>query len=165
LIFPFLLGWGSFFFLRQIRPELLIEIQILFSLVFAIVFVTVLQFRLKNIRYEVIVSILLSGVIFFVSTYTTAMVIDRSKSFYLLSWIHDHPGISESKLESLLEDKYGSYDQVYIGQRIEEQLSRGVFVGSVLELRTSKFGDFLYNCSDFIARVFDLRGWFEAKLD
>lgn len=123
---------------------------------------------LKYIRvpmtYEIFVSVVFASMLMFISSYGTIMNIDRSKSSYLLSWIHDNPEISRMELRAKLEAKSLIYDEEYLEKRILEHIERGVFTEKNGELSTSYFGNFLYGFADLAAGLFRLDGWQRAKI-
>ena len=92
------------------------------------------------------------------------MNIDRSKSLYVLSWIHDKGPISEADLALELRKKYGEFDAGYIHQRLKEQSRRGVFKIKHEKYSTTKLGNLYWTAASILARVFNLNGWYSAKL-
>jgi len=90
---------------------------------------------------------------------------DRSKSLYVLSWVHDLGPISEEKLAQKIRIKYGEYDSSYIKQRITEHKNRGVFVERNGLIQTSTLGKLYWFVANKIARIFQLSGWYSSKIE
>ena len=86
------------------------------------------------------------------------MNVDRSKSFYVLSWVHDLGPISEIDLADKLKTKYGAYDAIYIKQRIDEQTKRGVFNLHSGFYQTSLLGNLYWKSATLLSDVFKLDG-------
>jgi hypothetical protein len=97
---------------------------------------------------------------FFLLT-STLLNIDRSRSFYILSWVNNGQikvvG-NEIDLSRVMSDEASSSDG--IKQRIREQESRGIIVSEGSILKLSAIGTLIYNVSTKLARIFKLNGWF-----
>ncbi len=168
LTFPGLFSVASLFLLRRVyAPALLFESIIASIFVTLLVlFAVFLIFKCyKLMKFESLICIFLSLSIFYSISFSTIMNTDRSKSLYVLSWIHDQGPITEANLAKLLEKKYGQYDSAYISQRILEQTRRGVFKINDGEISVTELGRIYWNCAEVFALVFNLTGWYTAKID
>ena len=118
------------------------------------------MYCLQILNKEITVFIILFAVTI-TQIFTGVLVnIDRSRSFYVLSWIHK----SEIKVVSEGYDLKNIHsmeklNNLAINQRIDEQISRGLVVLEDKKLRLSFIGTTLVNISDKTAQIFDLKGW------
>jgi hypothetical protein len=90
--------------------------------------------------------------------------VDRSRSFYVLSWVVYHEiEISPDgyKLNPITSRE--KVNQIAITQRIDEQLERGLIKATNSKLELTRKGKLLYKFADQMANIYDLQGWFENK--
>jgi hypothetical protein len=90
---------------------------------------------------------------------------DRSKSLYVISWVHDLGPVSESELAIALQSKFGAYDSAYIHQRLFEQKSRGVFEFRNNKFTLTKLGNIYWSAANLLSSIFNLTGWQNAKIN
>ncbi len=155
---------------RQITQKILlfesILLSILLTVVLAFFFFGIKRKReIVNFDYEKFLSVLISLLLFYSISFSTILNTDRSKSLYVLSWVHDLGPISEKKLAQKIRIKYGEYDSSYIQQRINEHKSRGVFVEQNGLIQTSTLGNVYWFAADKIAAIFQLSGWYSSKIE
>ena len=169
LVLPLLASFFFLFCMRQITQEILLFESMLLSILITILFVLILYWvrrerEFKQFAFEDLLAIVLSLVLFYSISGSTILNVDRSKSFYVLSWVHDYGPISENELAQRLQSKYGAYDSISINQRLVEQTSRGVLVFRGGRYQTSVVGDIYWYVATGIASIFKLSGWYSAKL-
>jgi hypothetical protein len=95
----------------------------------------------------------------------TVMNIDRSRSFYVLSWA-DNKGISVDKSGELILNVRSpeKMNVVSIKERVEEQYSRGLIkLQDDTYILTTK-GRFMLTMANSIASFYDLEGWAKNKI-
>ena len=114
---------------------------------------------------EVAAYFLIGALLFYSFGFSVVMTVDRSKSLYVLNWVHQTQPTNMFELGKSLEKKYGSYDKVYIEQRIKEQIERGVFSEQEQEIRLTEIGTFFWNSANLTAKIFNLNGWHSSKFD
>jgi hypothetical protein len=164
LIWSFILAYTPLltlvFFLIRIfwKTSLIFEQIILSGVLVVIVYLSILLYM----RYINIILILL--VFLIASTATQAFTnvvlnIDRSRSFYLLSWVrYEKIEFVNGKLD--LENVRSSekLNSEAIGQRLAEQVSRGL-VSNEGKFELTFRGKMTVKFSDFISSKFSLKGW------
>jgi|LakMenEpi03Aug12_release.lakeMendotaPanAssembly.Ray.scaffolds.fasta_scaffold842152_1 hypothetical protein len=102
----------------------------------------------------------LAGALLFYSlAFSTVMITDRSKSLYVISWIHDTQPVTPQNLEINLKNKYGYFDKIYVEQRIREQQTR-----KIVELENGQYelttaGEIIWYAAELLAFVYELKGW------
>jgi hypothetical protein len=155
--------------LRQFIQDILLFESILLSMVITILLSANLywirsKIHSKQFAYEDFLAITLSFVVFYSIAGSTVLNVDRSKSFYVISWVHDLGPISEKNLSQKLRNRYGEYDSISIHQRLLEQRARGLFIVKDDLYQTSMLGNFYWYTANSIAYIFNLSGWYSAKL-
>ena len=167
---PLLASILFLFLIRQITQTIIlfesILISILLTVLLAISFYFIQQKRgIIKFDYETLLSLFVSVLLFYSISFSTIMNTDRSKSLYVLSWVHDLGPITEKNLAQKIRIKYGEYDSSYIQQRITEHKSRGVFVERNGFIQTSTLGNVYWYVANKIAGIFKLSGWYSAKIE
>jgi hypothetical protein len=101
-----------------------------------------------------------SSLIAFNLLFFSLMMIDRSKSLYLVRWVGECAPIKKEKLLSAISETLEQQDYEYLNRRIEEQKLRGIIKSnSVSELELSTTGKMLFQVSNGIAKVYGLNEW------
>lgn len=109
--------------------------------------------------------ILLVVLLVFNLMFFSLMMIDRSKSLYVVRWIGDCPGLSEDEVLIEVRDQLGQFDDQYIRLRIEEQITRSIVNRDQTEkLRLSVFGKTVYFIANSLSNLFGLEGWTRVAL-
>lgn len=104
--------------------------------------------------------ILICVLSFYVFSTSTLLNIDRSRSFYILSWVDNglvtftEDGLKMDKVKSLEKNNSNA-----IENRIIEQIKRGIIVHTDSKLELSKIGKVLVQVSNLTANLFSLGGW------
>ncbi len=89
--------------------------------------------------------------------------IDRSRSFYVLSWVKNKSiSAEENRFLINIQSPEGGNRQAVI-QRITEASSRGLLHSTTEEIELTTLGKILYFGSNQIAHIFNLSGWFENE--
>lgn len=108
----------------------------------------------------VLVMLLVFNLMFF-----SLMMIDRSKSLYVIRWIGDCPGLSEDEVLVEVRDELGQFDDQYIRSRIQEQITRSIVNRDQTEkLRLSISGRAIYSIANSLSSLFGLTGWTSVSL-
>ena len=89
---------------------------------------------------------------------------DRSKSLYVISWIHDTQPISPLLIESKLKEKYGFFDSRYVEQRIREQQVRGIIKIEDGSYELTTIGQLIWRAAEVLSVIFKLDGWKDNKI-
>ena len=170
VVLVFGLSGVIFFFERMFFPGGLLYEQIVLAMVLGVTLFLVvfgILSRKSPSSYDfskVFPFLLIGGLLFYSFGFSVIMTVDRSKSLYVLNWVHQKEPLALEDLGVALEKKYGSYDKVYVEQRISEQVRRGVFTENDGLIAVSRTGNFLWFTADRVAKVFNLNGWFRSKL-
>jgi hypothetical protein len=89
--------------------------------------------------------------------------IDRSRSFYVLSWVKIYK-ISSNYPYDLSQIKSSeAINKFAITQRLTEQKNRKLIYDDGKYLKLTKSGNLILNLSNLLARVFKLENWFINK--
>jgi len=117
-------------------------------------------------KFNIAVAIaLVSSLLYFSTIQYTVLAIDRSRSFYVLSWIDNGLFVFEKNQLKLVERELPSRidldrnNLAPMNQRIEEQISRKLVTFQDSKLVLTWSGEVLLNLSTVTARVFNLKGW------
>jgi hypothetical protein len=108
-------------------------------------------------------AILLTLSIMFIMN-TIFLNIDRSRSFYVISWIRTYQVVDSKELDLTEIKSTEAKNVIAVEQRIKEGISRGVIKESNDKFELTLVGEILYRFSDSTAKLFKLNGWFENKL-
>ena len=110
-----------------------------------------------------IVSFLVVGVIAIgFLTQNLILNIDRSRSFYILSWVEKYSiTVSDGNIDLRKVKSVEKNSEESISARIEEQKSRGLIREEKNKLELTVTGSLLLKISNAIAILFNLSGWFQ----
>lgn len=114
----------------------------------------------KKINYENILVLIIVSLTFFTSHQMTLLNIDRSRSYFVIGWIHE--GNVTIKGERYDYDNVNSPEKVNAQAsdlRISEQISRGYVIrrNGILELSTS--GKTLHKVAELLSEIYSLDNW------
>ena len=140
-----------------------------FSATLATVIVSFASFKLSNStpiglshldRLHHLLILVIAALLIFQFTETTILNIDRSRSYYVLSWV-DKDLVKMSGASYDLSKIHSSekLDLVGIQQRLSEQLSRGLIEISNSDVKVTASGSFIVKLSNLLADIFKLDGW------
>jgi hypothetical protein len=102
----------------------------------------------------------IASLLFFLAAQFTILNIDRSRSFYVLSWIDLEriqirgDGYDLSQVVSLEKSNVNA-----IADRIEEQVSRGLVISKDSKLQLTQRGEFVLWAAEFSGQLFHLEYW------
>jgi hypothetical protein len=156
--------------LRRISPSFLLFEAIILAvtlpfLLFLLVYrLRKIKYLFKNIFSNPLLSIMLSSLVIFNLLFFSLMMIDRSKSLYIINWVGNGQPISREDLIKKVGVIENSNDGKYIEIRIEEQLSRNVISENNGLLKLTYYGSLLKSFADFTAKIFLLKGWESQNL-
>ena len=150
--------------LRQMQPENDLFSQINSLTVFFAVTGSAIIYFLGYRRFSDICLLLLAVSLFFTIFQTALLNVDRSRSFYIIGWVHsqkvqfraDIPDFS--KVNS--SEKLNPYA---MEQRLNEQIDRGHIVKKDNNLTLSVSGSSLFYTAEILAKIFKLNHWLENK--
>ena len=144
----------------EVLPELHFEQQLLSAFTAGVFFFIFWYFKeslKKRFSYELIVIGILSFVLI---SQSTLLTIDRSRSFYVISWAHNHQIQFENNV--IILKKFKSPESkvvVAITQRIDEHIARGLMIREGDQILLTQRGEVFYKVADFLATVYQLDGW------
>jgi len=164
-LFKYILSSFTFlFFIRLINlgNDLLFE-QILISGFLAHLFVTLFQFKINFLTYDLKKSLrnsLIGFMIYVLVALFTILNIDRSRSFYVLSWVDKGALIcSNSSLDLSKVRSKEKLNPTGISSRLEEQVKRGLILKSDSVCQLTQYGELYLFSAEVIAKIFKLRNW------
>lgn len=166
----FFLGILWIFRFTRILQTLLFE-QILISVVLALIFSFYLgKFLARKFKFQFwfegqihfrYLLIIFAAITFLLST-STILNIDRSRSFYVLSWVNKgEVSIQNNSINLLAVHSSEKYNSKGIVMRILEQRDRGIINKSGHKLKLSFKGKVTLFVANFLARTYSLNGWRE----
>jgi hypothetical protein len=165
LLLPFLVlfmlrwyGWPKILFESILLTGLL---SFLF-IIFAQFFITKKFKKSFTLRLGTVFTIQLVA---FNLLFFSTMMVDRSKSLYLVAWVGQEKSIEVESLFEKIEAKYGDADRQYLKLRISEQIERKVIHSDNNKLELSEIGTFYFKVANLVAFIYDLKGWKNTELD
>jgi hypothetical protein len=94
--------------------------------------------------------------------------IDRSRSFYVISWVQNHNMYFINDQVTVLDGKIKSEESINkfgIESRIKEQLERNIlFVNPNSKLELTTYGELIYDISEKLSKLYSLGGWQQNKI-
>lgn len=159
-----LLNFIFLFFLRLIKfgNDLLLE-QILISGFLVHLIITLFHFKINLLTYDLKKSLrnsLLGFLIYLLVALFTILNIDRSRSFYVLSWVDKGVVIcSSSGLDLSKVKSREKLNPSGISSRIEEQVKRGLILKSDSICKLTQYGELYLFSAEVIAEIFKLNNW------
>lgn len=155
---------GFFYLIRSISSSTLVYEQINISILISSLFYGywVLRYRRTSIFYLMKKFVVLSLAVSLVLN-VSILNIDRSRSFYVLSWVKNKSiSTEENRLLINIQSAEGRNRRAVI-QRITEASSRGLLHRTSEEIELTTLGEILFFGSNQIANIFNLSGWFENE--
>ncbi len=157
-----LTGFLVLFFITKLEvlSKLHFEQQLLSAFTAGIVFFIIWYLKeslKKSFPFELIVIGILSFVLI---SQSTLLTIDRSRSFYVISWAHHHQIQFEDNVITLEKIKSPESKVVTaIIQRIDEHIARGLMIRDGDKILLTQRGEVFYEVADFLATIYQLDGW------
>ena len=161
-----MMAFVSLYFIRRLSTlDLFLQINLTFLFLglltlLYLFYLNKRKFQLQNVVYPLILTLLLN----YNFAQFVLINVDRSRSFYVLSWVVNHEiEISPDgyKLNPITSRE--KVNQIAITQRIDEQLERGLIKATNSKLELTRKGKLLYKFADQLANIYHLQGWFENK--
>ena len=158
----FLLTSMGLAFIRKLLPssDLFTQINIASVLCGATIFLMLILRR--KLCYENVLLMIVISLVFFISHQMVLLNIDRSRSYYVIGWVH------AGNVE-VLNDLY-TYDKVVSlekkneeasNMRINEQINRGVMVKVGGNLKLTLSGKAMFQTAEILSKIFTLENWKE----
>lgn len=160
------LGFLILFVLKRtgFLNNLLFELLIISSFVTGAIFLLLWKFG-RRLPLSIEPKLIMIGVLtFFLLAQGTLLNIDRSRSLYVLSWVHFHE-ISYVNKKPTLDDVISPEAEVWeaISQRIDEHVSRGLIENKGKKISLTPRGEFYFEVADILADIYSLDGWKQNK--
>lgn len=124
------------------------------------VFITLYLKIRKNLNYENTLLMFLVSLMFFIAHQMVLLNIDRSRSYYVIGWVHaGNVGVKNNLY---------TYDDVISSEkknveasnmRIREQIDRGVMIKMEDSLKLTFTGAAMYQTAEILSNVFSLENW------
>jgi hypothetical protein len=138
--------------------DLYLEISLATILLGVVILLIFLKKRFVN--FGGICLILLAVLFFYTSHQMTLLNVDRSRSFYIIGWVHD--GNVKVNSNSYNYDAVLSLEKlntIAADVRLSEQINRGYITqrGDTLELTPS--GKILFQIAEFLSQIYTLDNW------
>jgi hypothetical protein len=150
----------GFAILHHFNESSLIFDQInLLSIIYVLVLALIIL-RRGVLRYELLVFAVISTLALGQTFTNVILNIDRSRSFFVLSWIRYHEidyKVDKFDVTKVRSDEKES--QGAINNRIEEQITRGLVIQSKEKIELTTMGKIIVSISDQLAKIFSLNGW------
>jgi len=160
ILFSFIL----LFFIRltNLGNDLLFE-QIFISGFLGYLLVTLVHFKIFFLSYEWKKSLknsLLGFLIYLLIALFTVLNIDRSRSFYVLSWVAKGSVICVgSSIDLSRVQSKEKFNSIGISTRIEEQVKRRLILKSDSSCQLTQYGELYLFSAEVLAEIFKLKNW------
>jgi hypothetical protein len=159
--FGILSGVLSLILLRQFFPKQDLFGQTILATFLVAAFSLIFLHFLTGYRLKIMVLIVYSiSATFFILSQTQFINVDRSRSFYVLSWVDQ--GLVQTENGKLLFDKNCSLEMTNlngISLRIDEQLARGFLVQKENRFHLTILGKTQLRISEQLAKLLNLGNW------
>ncbi len=157
-----------FLFRKVVPTGILFDQIVTVSLVVFFLFSTVIFLLKKNARMAFpmnLVQLSVSSTLIFILFSTLTLVnIDRSRSFYVLAWVHqDLVSYRNGVFDLTRVNSSEAKSQSEIEQRLLEQIKRGLITTTREKIILTDRGIFVLNLSNLSATLFDLSHWERHK--
>jgi hypothetical protein len=171
-LFFILLQVLSFIFLlvvRKVKDDMLLFESILFTTFLqTLILITLAGTKkigsmFRKLYRSPIIIFLLSGLVSFNLLFFSLMMIDRSKSLYVIQWVGEQKNATREEIFNAKGVQVNSLDFDYINLRIEEQIKRKIIVNNQDQLSLSNYGKIIYSIANVIAKIFALKNWNSQK--
>ena len=151
-----IIGWGGSLLFEQI-----LGVSVFLVLLVTIELLLIHKSSKSRMPFETLIcSALIASMLFFTLAQFSLLNIDRSRSFYILSWIDN--GSMRVQGGLLILDKVKSNEkmnQEAIWERIQEQRLRGLVSVQNSELELTSKGELLLSFANLLGKIFHLENW------
>ena len=143
--------------------------NLLFEQIFFAVFLNALLFLIfffyKGFREERIFLEIIIASLFFLNIANFSLInIDRSRSFYVLSWVEQSKVVlNNSKVDLSKVYSNERLNTEAIKLRLDEQISRGLVYIDENEYRLTQFGKVYLLAAEYLAKIYKLDNWSTNK--
>jgi hypothetical protein len=164
VVFNLFLGFLFLRILQQFCP--LIDLFLLIVTASLLIFVLQLfvNFKKKMLDNSTLNILILSSIVFFVTAQSTVLTIDRSRSFYVLSWVKaEKIKVTDKGLDFTLIQSDEKNSNLAVELRLKEQVDRKLVHFNSGKYSLTKLGSLVLLCADSFAKVFNLSGWYQNK--
>jgi hypothetical protein len=159
------------FALRRIAPDFLLFESIILAIIIqlfllgAILKVAKINLFFKKIFVSPLMVFLLSALVSFNLLFFSLMMIDRSKSLYIVNWVGSLQPVTKKALYEKIGVPEKSSEREYIEIRISEQKLRRVLSEQNGYLQLTMYGTLIQKTSNIFAEIFLLNGWTSQNLN
>jgi hypothetical protein len=118
----------------------------------------------KKFKSSTLLTLIIALLFFYQSATSILINIDRSRSFYVLSWVDKYQiksDVDTNPYESVQSPE--KYSIGSIQKRVVEQVNRGLISNNGSEFSLTRSGKVTLQVSNFFARIFNLQGWYQNK--
>jgi hypothetical protein len=160
VVFSVFIGFLSLKILQQSNPQGDLFLHIIAATIF--IFFLQLFYNLKrySLNNSTLNLLILSSVLFFVVAQSTVLTIDRSRSFYVLSWVKaEKITITDTGLDLSLIQSEEKNSNSAIKLRLKEQVDRKLVHVNSGKYHLTIWGNAVLQCANAFAYVFNLTGW------
>jgi len=120
--------------------------------------------KFKVFSLDETVALLLISVLLCIVVLPLSLVnVDRSRSFYVLSWVENGSFYSSDAGIQFRVESTEALDVTGVEQRVKEQLDRGLIEKSNGQFHLTPSGRFMLKISNLLAQVFQLENWYLNK--
>jgi hypothetical protein len=120
--------------------------------------------KFKVFSLDETVALLLISVLLCIVVLPLSLVnVDRSRSFYVLSWVENGSFYSSDAGIQFRVESTEALDVRGVEQRVKEQLDRGLIEKSNGQFHLTPSGRFMLKISNLLAQVFQLENWYLNK--
>jgi hypothetical protein len=142
--------------------DLFVNINLVF--IFLSFPLVIFLFSAKEYKSSTLLTLIIALLFFYQSATSILINIDRSRSFYVLSWVDKYQiksGVNTNPYESVQSPEKHSIEAIQ--KRIIEQESRGLISDNGSEFSLTSLGKVTLQISNFFAKIFNLQGWYQNK--
>lgn len=160
----FLLAWLILYIVQNSISDNDLFLNINFVFLFLCLPFIIFLFGPIKLNFSILLTLVIALLFFYQSATSILINIDRSRSFYVLSWINKYQigsSLNQNQFDSVRSSEKNSV--VSIQKRIIEQESRGLVFknGNVFSL--TRLGKVTLGLSNYFAKLFRLQGWYQNK--
>jgi len=159
------------FALRRIAPDFLLFESIILAVLIQLFLLRVIlkiakiNLLLKRIFVSPLMVFLLSALVSFNLLFFSLMMIDRSKSLYVVKWVGSFQPVTKTALYEKIGISEKSSEGEYIEIRISEQKLRRVLSEQNGYLQLTVYGTLIHKTANIVAEIFLLDGWTSQNLN
>ena len=167
LLFFNFVGAILLFFIRKMLPQGILFDQIIQTALLTVSITALSYWKKQSWREELSRNfhfLLTASLLFIFASTSTLVNIDRSRSFYVISWVGQD--LVKIKNGNFTYDKVRSEEKILSAQinlRLNEQVQRGLMKIESNQVKLTRQGKLYLNIAEILSHVYELRGWQENK--